>query len=431
MSKIEKNSAWFTSILERVILCGVKTFLWRTPLTTTWVIPALALGLLTFCQPAIAKTRSIQPLTKKSLKSVKPKAKSKSVYHKPKPAAHKPKRKPTAAKPKVVAKKTKSIAHKPPVLAPKKVSTAFHPVVRPALVRSADGNSSVLDAVRYNVRNAAGINCHVVEIDQSNPGIRLNCVRSEDLGHRSMTFASLVAHHQPLAAITGTFFDMSSGTIICNLVQNGKLITAGHHGNSIAVSKELKPVFLDTANRAGHECDWSKVDFAVSCGPTLVANSRIVLDPPSENFRDPGLFRHASRAGIAITPDKHLLFVTVNHGVTLGKFATMMQDLGAEYAINLDGGSSTGMYVRGHYPSRPARKMTNLLMVSIKPGDPVPKQINLEAVAAPDTFQPNVEEAPEKTPIQVPLPDEVNLKLEEPAETVQPITPILEPTPER
>lgn len=412
----------------------MKTSYWQLPLGRTLALSALALALLAPGAAVSAKTRSIQPTTKKSTaaKGAKPKAKTKSkpLHQKPKPPAKlKPKLKPVAAKPKKVATKPKSIAHKPPVVAVKPVVVAYRPVPTPPVVKPSESNPA-LNAVQYSVRNAAGINCHVVEIDQSNPGIRLNCVRAEDLGHRSMTFASLVAHHQPLAAITGTFFDMSSGTIICNLVQNGKLITAGHHGNSICVSKEQKPVFMDTANRAGHECDWSKVDFAVSCGPTLVANSRIVLDPPSENFRDPGLFRHASRAGIAITANKHLLFVTVNHGVTLGKFAAMMRDLGAEYAINLDGGSSTGMYVRGHYPSRPARNMTNLLMVSIKPGDPVPKEINMESVAAPDVFVPNVQEAQDNTPVSAPLPDEVNLELEQPATQVQSITPLMQPSPQ-
>lgn len=321
----------------------------------------------------------------KPVNGKKPGLNSRSKAKSANPIRLKPNRKP--AKP-VAKKPTSPVAAKKPVkvaIAPKppaptrKISYVPPPV---KVIPPKPKESGVLGAVNYEVTQAAGVYCHVVDIDPKNPNVQMQCVRAEDLGHTRMTFASLVNHHKPLAAITGTFFDVESGTIICNLVQQGKLLNAGHHGNTIALDGQQQPKFLDTANRAGHECSWKNIDFAVSCGPTLVSNGRIVLDPPSENFRDPGLFRQASRAAIAIKPNGHMLFVTCNHGVTLGKFAKMMQDLGVSYAINLDGGSSTGLYVRGKYPSRPARSMTNLLMVSMKPGSPMPSEITLEAEAA-------------------------------------------------
>ena len=276
-----------------------------------------------------------------------------------------------------------------------------------------------LEAVRYRVAQAAGVGCHVVDIDLNNPGVKLTCARAQDMGETRAPFSTMVHHHKPLAAITGTFFDPRSGTVICNLVQNGKLLTDGHHGNTMMVDHQNRAHFLDTANRAGHELDWSKSAFAVSCGPTLVHGGRVVLDPPSEGFRDTGLFRNASRCGLALMPNNHILLVSVNKGVTLGKFAHMLKALGAKDAINLDGGSSTGMYVRGHYPSRPARSMTNLIMVTVNPGDPLPREVLLEASDSAAGLAPSNVEDFSGAP---PSPEQVKLDLDA-DQDVQPISP--------
>lgn len=302
------------------------------------------------------------------------------------------------------------VAHKLSHVAPRHIATAVHinPLPLP--------NKAPLRAVNYQLVRIGSYGCHVVDIDLNNPGVKLSCARTEELGHTRMTFASIVQHHRPLAAITGTFFDPSSGAVICNLVRSGKLLTDGHHGNTMMVDRDNKGHFLDTANHAGHDLDWSKSDFAVSCGPTLLRNGRVVLDPPSEGFHDRGLFRHASRCGLGLTADNHLMFVSVNKGVTLGGFAYLMRQLGASYAINLDGGSSTGLYVRGRYPSRPARSLTNVLMVTLRPDDPIPQEVLMESSNSPDATAPaNVEDfqgAP-------PTPEQIKTELEE----TQPLAP--------
>ena len=304
----------------------------------------------------------------------------------------------------------KSVAHKISHAAPRHVAAIIHgnPLPLP--------RATPLNAVNYELVKIGSYGCHVVDIDLNNPGVRLSCARTEELGHTRMTFASIVQHHRPLAAITGTFFDPSSGTVICNLVRSGKLLTDGHHGNTMMVDRENKGHFMDTANRAGHEVDWSKSDFAVSCGPTLLRKGRVVLDPPSEGFHDRGLFRHASRCGLGLTADNHLMFVSVNKGVTLGGFAYLMRQLGAQDAINLDGGSSTGLYVRGRYPSRPARSLTNVLMVTLRPNDPLPQEVLMEATTSPEATAPaNVEDFQGGPP----TPESIKTELEE----TQPLAP--------
>jgi hypothetical protein len=191
-----------------------------------------------------------------------------------------------------------------------------------------------------------------------------------------------VRETKPIAAITGTFFDTATGTIICNLVRDGRLVEMGSVGHTLALDDVNRPKWMATAGSYGGGQNWRDSEFAVSSGPTLVREGRIALNPRSEGFRDPGLFRQASRAGIATTREGKLLLVTVNHGISLGRFAKVMRSLGAENALNLDGGSSTAMYARGRFVSRPGRRLTNVLLVTVRPGDPIPEEVRVEAEQA-------------------------------------------------
>lgn len=221
-------------------------------------------------------------------------------------------------------------------------------------------------SVAYRKVLLSGVPVHVVQIDVSNPYVRLKPLRARDLGTTYRTFGSFMRKAQPLAAINGTFFDTISGEIICNLVRDGQLLSSGSVGQTLAVDRGRSVHYMPTAGKAGGRYDWKNSEFAVSSGPTLVRSGRVELDPRSEGFSDPGLFRLAARAGIGVTSKRKLLLVTVNQPISLGRFARIMQKLGAQNALNLDGGSSTGLYAGGRYLSRPARKLTNVLLVTIR-----------------------------------------------------------------
>ncbi|MBS2037181.1 phosphodiester glycosidase family protein [bacterium] len=242
--------------------------------------------------------------------------------------------------------------------------------------------ASAINAVQYRKVKAAGVTCHVVEVDLFNPHVQLRAIRASDLGTRYRTFGSFVRQTKPIAAITGTFFDTATGTIICNLVRDGRLVEMGSVGHTLALDEVNQPSWVSTAGHYGGGRNWKNSEFAVSSGPTLVRDGQISLNPRAEGFRDPGLFRQASRAGIATTNRGKLLLVTVNQGVSLRRFAEVMQALGASDALNLDGGSSTALYARGNYVSQPGRRLTNVLLVTVRPGAPIPKEVELEALQA-------------------------------------------------
>lgn len=230
-------------------------------------------------------------------------------------------------------------------------------------VQPAPPRRKVSKPVSYRLIYAAGVPCHVVFVDLRSRSLRLQTVRARDLGARFQTFAAFVRQTRPLAAINGTFFDVRSGAIICNVVRNGRLLESGGTGHTFSMGRDRKVRWMTTAGRAGGRVNWKNTEMAISAGPTLLRKHRIVLCPEAEGFSDPGLFRQARRSGLATTKSGRLLLVSVNRPITLGQFAKAMKALGVHDAINLDGGTSTGLYAQGRYLSKPGRKLTNVLVI--------------------------------------------------------------------
>jgi hypothetical protein len=95
----------------------------------------------------------------------------------------------------------------------------------------------------------------------------------------------------------------------------------------------------------------------VGAGPVLVVEGRVVVDAIAEQFSPPFAIQEADRSSIGQTADGTvLLAVTHNRiggaGPTLGQWAEIMQQLGAVNALNLDGGSSTSLYLGGQLLDR-------------------------------------------------------------------------------
>jgi exopolysaccharide biosynthesis protein len=95
-------------------------------------------------------------------------------------------------------------------------------------------------------------------------------------------------------------------------------------------------------------------------GPLLVQNQRIVLDAAAEQFSSAFIQQAAPRSAIATLANNHIALVAVHHraggpGPTLAEMAQLMQQLGATNALNLDGGSSTSLYLGGQLLDRSPR----------------------------------------------------------------------------
>jgi hypothetical protein len=111
--------------------------------------------------------------------------------------------------------------------------------------------------------------------------------------------------------------------------------------------------------------DLANYPFSLGAGPLLVKNSRIVLNAQGETFSQAFIQQQASRSAIGITQNGQLIIAAVHDrsygkGPTLTEIAQIMQRLGAVDALNLDGGSSTGLYLGGELLDRSPRSAARI-----------------------------------------------------------------------
>jgi hypothetical protein len=112
--------------------------------------------------------------------------------------------------------------------------------------------------------------------------------------------------------------------------------------------------------------DFASAREALGCGPRLVTDGRITVDPASEGFRDPKiLYASAARSAVGLTRDGATMLLATSSGTTR-EMAGVMQGLGAYQAMALDGGASAGLWLEGSYVTAPGRLLNNALLVLAK-----------------------------------------------------------------
>jgi hypothetical protein len=136
---------------------------------------------------------------------------------------------------------------------------------------------------------------------------------------------------------------------------NGYLLTL--RGNAGNVAAQLPIGMTLSITSATVPTDFSRYPHIVAAGPLLVKNRQIVLDGKGEKFGDAFLAEKAIRSGICTTDTGKLMIAAVHNraggaGPTLAEHAQLMKLLGCIDALNLDGGSSTSLYLGGQLLDR-------------------------------------------------------------------------------
>ncbi|NRB09255.1 MAG: phosphodiester glycosidase family protein [Richelia sp.] len=95
----------------------------------------------------------------------------------------------------------------------------------------------------------------------------------------------------------------------------------------------------------------------LGAGPLLLQNRQIVLNGEREKFNPSFMRGKAIRSAICSTSSGNLMIAAVHHrargvGPTLAEHAQLMQRMGCVNALNLDGGSSTSLYMGGQLLNR-------------------------------------------------------------------------------
>jgi len=174
------------------------------------------------------------------------------------------------------------------------------------------------------------------------------------------TTAQFAEENDALVAINGGFFDMKNGGAwdyikVANQVIN-RTKNATDRANAILLI-DGKGVEIHPASAIDYENH--KAPNVLLSGPLLIQQRNAVeLDANAFNAN-----RHP-RSAIAVTTDRKLLLMVVDgrnrmaEGMNLHELAQVLRWLGAKEAMNLDGGGSSTLYVKGttennvvNYPS--------------------------------------------------------------------------------
>lgn len=186
----------------------------------------------------------------------------------------------------------------------------------------------------------------VVEVNTKDENVSIEAGTPNNKDSFGMQPVSLQARaegseeEQVIAAVNGDFYYMVTGEPIGIVYKDGRAIKARHDPkwNFFGVLKDGTPVIGD-----GKKYDEVKGDLEEALGGNaiLVKDSGIYQTPPIGAYREP-------RTAVGIKADGTVFFVAIDGkqepysaGISIKDLATLMIDMGAVQALNLDGGGST------------------------------------------------------------------------------------------
>ncbi len=188
----------------------------------------------------------------------------------------------------------------------------------------------------------------VIEADLNADGVLIDIVQP-DSGR--MLTSELALTHDAVAAVNGSFFE-ADGTPSIFFQDNGQVIrednderirfvedgaVATEHDGDAAVVRRSLAIWQPSTSFTD----------VLATGPMLVWDGELT-DQETIGFN----LTHHPRTAAGITSDNQLVLVTVDGrnaqsaGLTINELALLMRALGCEYAVNLDGGGSTTMWIR-------------------------------------------------------------------------------------
>lgn len=212
---------------------------------------------------------------------------------------------------------------------------------------------------------AAGVPCRVIQVNLADPRVHVSVQTARGCPGGAEPFSTLVSRSRPAIAINGAYFSKETLKPIGDIVCGGRLVSKGMMGTVLALTPDNRAIIRRV--RWGHAEDWSDYETVLGCGPALLLDGRIDVQPESEGFHDPHVMGSTRRMGVGLTRDRRLLLVQTLAPVTFSKWAEVMRALGCRDAMNLDAGASLAMYYRGRTLASPGRNLTNLLTIHIDP----------------------------------------------------------------
>ncbi|WP_414549880.1 phosphodiester glycosidase family protein [Anabaena sp. CCY 0017] len=146
-----------------------------------------------------------------------------------------------------------------------------------------------------------------------------------------------------------------AGETAVPIPSDGYLLTL--RANSTNTASKLPIGTAVSITSSTNSAEFNRYHQIMGAGPLLVQNNKIVLDAEGEKFSKAFSTQKAIRSGICTTASGSLMIAAVHNragglGPTLAEHAQLMKNIGCVNALNLDGGSSTSLYLGGQLLDR-------------------------------------------------------------------------------
>jgi len=215
--------------------------------------------------------------------------------------------------------------------------------------------------VKFMSATVRGCPVNMIFVRLDDVRVRLEAAVSRGGIGSGESFGSFIQRLNPIAAINATFFCKTTWKPIGDIVVNGRLANFGGMGTGLCITEDNQVEFIIV--RTGRHTDWGKYKTVICCGPRLLVDGSVWVQPQAEGFSDSHVLGIGRRTAVGLTNRNRLLLLNTRKACSLKQLAHIMKDIGCTDAINFDGGSSTAMYYRGKTVTSPGRRLTNLLLV--------------------------------------------------------------------
>ncbi|MTJ10703.1 phosphodiester glycosidase family protein [Anabaena sp. UHCC 0204] len=179
-------------------------------------------------------------------------------------------------------------------------------------------------------------------------------------------FNKLVARYRATVVANGTFFAKNAQkTVMGNMVAAGKFVKYSrweNFGTTLGLRIGNKPEMVTA--RVDGKPEWDQHWFSLTCGPRLLRQGKVWLNPKIEGFKDPNVLGNSARTAIGFTKDgTKLILVNFEINLSLQKEAQAMKAIGCYEAMNLDGGASRALASKGNILVPAGRPLTNVIVI--------------------------------------------------------------------
>jgi hypothetical protein len=169
------------------------------------------------------------------------------------------------------------------------------------------------------------------------------------------TYTPLLKNEQVVTVINNQVQSVQPGVddVAIPIPSNGSLLVL----RAIPLGPELAPGTVLQYQARASVPEFEAFPNIVGAGPVLVENGRVVVNAIAEQFSPKFVAESADRSGIGQTANGTVLLAATHNriggaGPTLEEWAAIMRQMGAVNALNLDGGSSTALYLGGQLLDR-------------------------------------------------------------------------------